>query len=134
MRILVTGSRGWADERFVRYQLFCRLVGWDEPLTIVEGACEGSPDETAYAWAMEQGKAGRKVTAERHPADWKSLGKRAGFARNAEMVGLGADLCLAFIRNYSPGATNCANLAAAHGIPTRIFREDADGNYLGEDQ
>jgi hypothetical protein len=58
------------------------------------------------------------------PEGWWRINRRAGFERNAHMVALGADCCLAFIRAYSGGATHCANLAEAAGIPTFRFRQE----------
>lgn len=117
-RILVTGSRDWTDSR-----LLCEAISAaaDEAgrgrVVIVHGACPRGADKLAdlYAGAQEFG-------VERHPADWKGgYGKAAGFVRNAQMVKLGADVCLAFIKDGSRGATHCADLAEKAGIDVRRF-------------
>lgn len=48
---------------------------------------------------------------------------RAGFVRNKQMVDTMPDLCYAFIKNNSKGATMCAKLAEDAGISTIYFRE-----------
>lgn len=131
MRILVTGSRDWTD-RFAVYRALnavCDEFALNYPpdeygntmpdperITVVHGACPIGADLWADEWCI-----GSNFLAERHPADWQRYGKRAGFVRNAEMVNLGADLCLAFIRNHSRGATMTADLAEKAGIPTRRY-------------
>lgn len=120
-RILVTGSRSWFDHATLEYELgeeIARGMRTRGSVTVVHGDCPRGAD------AMADNEASRHPCGiERHPADW-SKGKGAGFARNAEMVRLGADVCLAFIRNGSPGATHTAGLAEKAGIPTRRYTSD----------
>ena len=121
MRILVTGSRDWTDLRTLSHAL---MATWDyERITVVHGACPTGADEMAD-WVARHLMPQLEVLCvdvETHPADWNQYGKSAGFRRNAEMVNLGADICLAFIKNESKGATHTAALAERAGIPVRRF-------------
>lgn len=126
MRILVTGSRDWPSEGMVRDAILGVIGGrLSHDITIVHGHCPTGADLHAdrVAWWL-----GTKP--ERHSADW-SRGRKAGPERNAAMVAMGADLCLAFIGDCtsprctkpgphpSHGASGCADLAERAGIPTR---------------
>lgn len=120
-RVLVTGSRTWTGTRAVHEALdrARAQLAPGESLTVVHGANPRGADAMAHAWVTRRQAAGdAAVRAESHPADWNSHGRRAGMLRNQEMVRAGADECLAFVRNASPGATHCADLADAAGIPT----------------
>src|SRR6266851_4582333 len=111
-RVLVTGSRTWTDEAVIG----AALAGHCPPGTVlVTGACPRGAD--AIAARLWQARGGQ---VEQHPADWPA-GRGAGFARNAAMVALGADACLAFIRDASPGASHAARLAALAGIPVHRY-------------
>lgn len=118
-RILVTGSRDWTDVAEIRRALEAE---WEPGAVLVHGACRGADVMAADLWLDLHGP----HTQEPHPADWNRYGRRAGFVRNAEMVEAGADVCLAFIRAESRGATMCADLAERAGIPTLRFTEEAE--------
>jgi hypothetical protein len=107
-RILVTGSRTWTDAEAIRGALARHYA---PGVVLVSGACPHGADAIAERIWRELGG-----QVERHPAQWDRYGRAAGFRRNATMVELGADVCLAFIRNGSRGASHTARLAEDAGI------------------
>lgn len=114
MRILITGSRDWADRDVIRRALI--RAGQDahvhpQGVTVVHGGARGA-DQIAGELAGEFG-----CMVEVHRADWDRYGKAAGHRRNAEMVALGADVCLAFPLGESRGTRGCMALAEKAGIP-----------------
>ena len=132
-RVLITGSRTWDDSvtimtALVQYQVSSGLPATE--LTLVSGHCPKGADTLAEIAAETCG-----WNIERHPAQWDmhsedcpewhiqdpTYCRRAGFVRNKRMVDLGADICFAFIKDGSKGATATAALADEAGIPVRRY-------------
>lgn len=128
-RILVTGSRTWDDHDTVRAALTV-AVYQQLPAVVVHGACPSGADAIASWWVRQMGR-NLDLAEEPHRADWDRYGRQAGYRRNAHMVSLGANTCLAFIApcarpgcrkpkpHGSHGATHAADLAEKAGIPVR---------------
>lgn len=141
-RVLVTGSREWPDHRQVWDELdhLAEVLAPGDTMTVVHGDARGA-DRAASNWCRQRrNTSGPTVIEEPHAANWDECGpectrpmrKRkdgtlfcpeAGTRRNADMVSLGADLCLAFPltanRSDSPGTWDCLGKAAAARIPYR---------------
>lgn len=115
-RILITGSRTWTDRAVIVQALKEAYESLPGPVILVSGACPSGADAICEDIWKRQG-----LPIERHPAKWNVHGKRAGFIRNAEMVNTTPDICLAFIKDESRGASMTASLAEQSGIPTRRF-------------
>lgn len=129
IRILVTGSRDWkasyivtkAINEFIidRCGIIPEIDGLDD-VVVVHGACPTGVDKIADDYCKRLLRYG--IHIERHPAQWRkpngTVDKSAGFRRNKEMVDMGANVCLAFIKNQSRGASHTAKLAEAAGIHT----------------
>ncbi|WP_371793047.1 DUF2493 domain-containing protein [Streptomyces sp. NBC_01471] len=134
-RILVTGSRDWADHDLVRDAL-ATVTYQHVPAVIVHGACPSGADAMASWWVRRYQLLG--ITEEKHPAKghptedfgpWPGAGPR----RNQHMISLGADLCLAFVMpcrkasctrpqpHGSHGTTGCADRAERAGITVRRY-------------
>jgi hypothetical protein len=129
-RILITGSRDWTDEKMIREALLAANA--DNPYQwktiLVHGGARGADQMAAeiahsLGWSIETHRARWNHHDDNCPAwhEGEPVCKRAGHRRNEEMVKLGADICLAFIKNNSAGATGCAKSAEKFGIPTERF-------------
>lgn len=144
MRVLVTGSREWDKPETVWGCLDILAqeaanIG-DREMVVVHGACfpkrdaDGtfplkSADYLAYLWTRRMGHPLR-VRHEPHPAKWGVNKRAAGILRNREMARLGADVCLAFLRDDSPGTTDMIRVAEENEIPTQVIEyepEPTDG-------
>ena len=113
MRVLVTGSRAWRDYQRIRH----RLAEFPDGTTIVHGAASGA-DAMAHVAATALG-----LTSEPHWPDYESFDvAEAPLRRNEYMVGLGADLVLAFPTPGSRGTWHCVTEAKAAAMPEEIIR------------
>ncbi len=118
-RILVTGSRDWTDVETIRAALSDTWHGLGCPpdAVLVQGECHlGGADKIAADLWREWG-----FPVEGHPAERGPDGHVLGPKRNAHMVSLGADVCLAFPLDTSRGTRNCMRLARQAGIPVRVY-------------
>ena len=122
MRVLVTGSRDWGGvygtqriHTILNVLLaLCDVLG--TKLTLVHGDGPGA-DQLVDAWALRREDAG--VTVERHPAAWRTvLGRGAGPIRNREMVNLGADMTIGFLKDNSRGTSITLAMSREAGIAT----------------
>lgn len=147
MRVIVTGSRDFAQPEIVHHELNQLPAPYRE-IIIVHGACPTGADLAAADWVTRRDDP--FVTAEAHPADWDACGRNcppdggahrqprrsgdihhpgqlptycpgAGPRRNWAMAAAGADLALAFLQPGQPnrGTRNCIRACERAGIPVR---------------
>jgi hypothetical protein len=122
-RIIVTGTREDLTAEQAGFLLGKLTVAMGYAVAhelrpvLVHGKCHtGGVDRAVERWAESAG-----VPHEPHPADWSTYGRKAGPIRNAEMVALGAAICLAFPIPGSRGTWDCLQKAADAGIPGRVY-------------
>ena len=128
MKVLVTGSRDWADPEAIERE-FRKLP---QGTIIIHGACPTGADALADKIAMKMG-----FKIRRYPADWNAelaatgSARAAGPKRNARMIkdehpdkdGKPIDFGLAFTRDMSRsrGTKNCVERARSAGIKVEVF-------------
>lgn len=77
MKIIVAGSRGITDREYIKKQM-AKMI--ENKYELVCGMAAGV-DVVARDIAMECG-----LTVHEFPADWNTLGKKAGYLRNVQMA------------------------------------------------
>lgn len=129
-RILVTGSRAWADARPVVWAALDRELE-DTPdeddFEVIHGGARG-PDRDAQAWvddflARYDTTKFAGISARRFDPDYKMYyAQVAPFMRNQTMVDEKPYRCLAFHWGDSTGTGDCIERALKAHIETHIYR------------
>jgi YspA, cpYpsA-related SLOG family len=130
VRLLLTGSQGWTEGGLIEIAMLVEVgdTPWHEVL-VVHGGCKKGADKIVDEIARRRGW-GRLIM----PADWAHYGNAAGQIRNERMVKMGADVCIAFIREKSPGASTTARKADRAGIRTVVWRHEGDRVWLEDEK
>lgn len=114
MRVIVTGGRARNDW----WTVFEALNKQREtgPFMVVHGACPVGADHWASMWLA----AHPECMEVKVPAAWErhdgTVDKGAGFARNAKMIAMGADIVYAFPHPEGSGTQHTVGLARKAGI------------------
>lgn len=114
MKVLVTGSRDWADRKAIE-------EGFDllEPTLIIHGDAKGA-DWIANAVAGTRG-----IDIVKFPANWNKHGKKAGPIRNRLMFdSMQPNAVLAFPLPQSIGTLDMIKYARSKDCPVLVKGED----------
>lgn len=138
MRILLGGSLEWSNPGLIETTLHYCVTNSDGPATLVHAGRKVNPDGEP----ADHPPQGAEAMAQHIWLDWLKNGivtgppeiHRPNIRRhtkgqairvaNGKMVSLGADICLAFIRNRTADAEHLTAIAQQAGIPVRILREN----------
>jgi len=111
MRTIVAGSRGFTD-----YTAMKTLLDALPKATVILSGTAGGADTLGERYAKEN-----NIPIERYPADWKRLGRSAGYARNMQMAQK-AERLIAFWDGKSPGTNHMINIARSLGLTVVVER------------
>lgn len=115
MRLLVCGSRGWADRAYL-YGVLDGIHASQDVTVVIEGEASGA-DGMARDWAV-----GRRIVTVPFLAKWAEHGRSAGVRRNEAMLTHGKpELVVAFWDGKSRGTADMIGRARASEIECWIF-------------
>jgi hypothetical protein len=118
-RVIVAGSRTYTDYSRLCATLDHLLSLRTDEIIIISGCARGA-DTLGERYAAEHNHA-----VVRFPAQWELLGKRAGSARNQQMLDEGqAHALVAFPLGASIGTRDMIRRARAAGISVRVIEEE----------
>lgn len=116
-RVIVAGSRGFADEQRM-FETLDKMLTRLTDVEIVSGGARG-PDASGERYAIDRG-----LRLTRFPAAWQLCGKAAGPHRNALMAWYGTHL-VAFWDGKSAVTQDMIGQARAAGLAVRVKRVEA---------
>jgi hypothetical protein len=130
-RIVVTGSRGWKNNRKI-FGVLRRELAERQEFLLGIGDCPTGADAAALWW----GRRHLMFPPTVFYAPWTKRGRYAGILRNHFMIDMfRPQLVLAFLRPESVGTVDCKEYAESLGIEVRPFYEGfGEGDANGEVQ
>lgn len=115
-KVIIAGSRGFSNYKLLREQ--CNKYLCEKRKTcniiIVSGGARGA-DKAGEKYAQDEG-----FDLEVYPAQWKKLGKQAGYRRNEQMAEV-ADALIAFWDGESKGTKHMIDIMTNKGLPTKVI-------------
>jgi dissimilatory sulfite reductase (desulfoviridin) alpha/beta subunit len=118
-KVIIAGSRGFSNYKLLREQCnkYLREKRKTSNIIIVSGHARGA-DTLGEKYAQDEGFA-----LEIYPAQWKKLGKQAGYRRNEQMAEV-ADALIAFWDGESRGTKHMIDIMNNKGLPTKVVNYD----------
>lgn len=113
MRVIIAGSRGVQSLETVSQAMAQARKRGINPKVVLSGTAPGA-DRLGEQWALD-----RKLPLEYYPADWKGLGRIAGYKRNEQMA-KHADALVAIWNGRSPGTRHMIKTAQEHGLAVYV--------------
>lgn len=114
-KVIIAGSRGFSNYKLLREQCnkFLREKRKTSNIIVVSGHARGA-DFYGEKYAQDEGFA-----LEIYPAQWKKLGKQAGYRRNEQMAEV-ADALIAFWDGSSKGTKHMIDIMNEKNLLVRV--------------
>lgn len=119
-KVIIAGSRGFSNYKLLREQCnkYLREKRKTSNVIIVSGHARGA-DTLGEKYAQDEGFA-----LEIYPAQWKKLGKQAGYRRNEQMAEV-ADALIAFWDGSSKGTKHMIDIMNEKNLLVRVVEYEA---------
>lgn len=112
-KIIVAGSRGFSNYKFLVEKLDHLLKNVNDEIEIVSGTARGA-DQLGERYAIE-----RNYKIAYFKPDW-SIGLSAGYKRNEDMAKY-ANACVVFWMNNSKGSKHMIDISQKYNLKLRIY-------------
>lgn len=125
-KVIIAGSRGFSNYKLLREQCnkYLREKKKTSNIIIVSGGARGA-DSLGEKYAQDEG-----FDLEVYPAQWKKLGKQAGYRRNEQMAEV-ADALIAFWDGESKGTKHMIDIMNAKNLQVKVVEYETTNKEKG---